>query len=77
MDDASDSTGFSTPQDVEFDADLDAQSERLRRGDRPSLFDGDDMGRIRSFLEDQLRERPLPTLALAVAAGWLAGKLLK
>ena len=59
MDDASDSTGFSTPQDLEFDA------------------DGDDMGRIRSFLEDQLRERPLPTLALAVAAGWLAGKLLK
>lgn len=37
----------------------------------------DDIGRVRSFLEDQLRERPLPTLLLGVLAGWLAGKLLR
>ena len=29
------------------------------------------------FLEDQLRERPLPTLLLGVLAGWIAGKLLR
>ncbi|HEX6069059.1 MAG TPA: hypothetical protein VFZ18_04530 [Longimicrobiaceae bacterium] len=37
----------------------------------------DEVGRIRMFLEDQLRERPLPTLLLGVLAGWLAGKLLR
>jgi hypothetical protein len=39
--------------------------------------DSDDAGRIRSFLEEQLRERPLPTLLLGVLAGWIAGKLLR
>lgn len=34
-------------------------------------------GPIMSFLEHQLDQRPLPTLLLAVAAGWLAGKLLR
>ena len=34
-------------------------------------------GPIRSFLERQLQERPLPTLVGAVAAGWLVGKLLR
>jgi hypothetical protein len=37
----------------------------------------EEIGRIRSFLEDQLRERPLPTLLLGVLAGWIAGKLLR
>lgn len=34
-------------------------------------------GAILTFLERQLNDRPLPTLLLAVAAGWLAGKLLR
>lgn len=34
-------------------------------------------GPIRSFLEHQLQDRPLPTLLAAVAAGWLVGKLLR
>ena len=41
---------------------------------RPDTGDG---GRVRAFLEDQLRERPLPTLLLGVLAGWIAGKLLR
>lgn len=42
-----------------------------------NLLDGEDLGRIRAVLERQLRDRPLPTLLLCVAAGWLAGKLLR
>lgn len=34
-------------------------------------------GAVVSFLEDQLRARPLPTLLAAVAAGWLVGKILR
>lgn len=48
------------------------------RSDRSSGFlSGDDVGRVRAIVERQLRERPLPTLLLAVAAGWLAGKVLR
>lgn len=37
----------------------------------------DSPGPVRSFLEHQLRARPLPTLLAAVAAGWIMGKLLR
>jgi hypothetical protein len=37
----------------------------------------DSPGPIRNFLEQQLQDRPLPTLLAAVAAGWLVGKLLR
>lgn len=33
--------------------------------------------RILAVLGQQLEERPLPTLLLAVAAGWLVGKILR
>lgn len=39
--------------------------------------DGEGVGMIHGFLEDQLRLRPLPTLLAAVAAGWVVGKLLR
>ena len=61
----------------EYDAELSAQEERLARGGAPGLLDSEEIGRVREFLEGQLRARPLPTLLVAVAAGWLAGKLLK
>ena len=59
-----------------------ADSRRPLRGSRPSdasgnFLDSEDVGRVRAIAERQLRERPLPTLLLAVAAGWLAGKLLR
>jgi len=53
-------------------------------GDRPrnqggssGFLSGEDVGRVRALLEHQLRERPLPILLLAVAAGWIAGKFLR
>ena len=64
----------------EYDPDIDTQVDRMsgrRAGTDGSFLAADDIGRVRSFLETQLRERPLPTLLAAVAAGWLAGKLLK
>jgi hypothetical protein len=48
-----------------------------RRGGSSGFLSGDDVGRVRALLEDQLRERPLPILLLAVAAGWIAGKFLR
>lgn len=43
----------------------------------PAGQEAGEIGHVRSFLEDQLRERPLPTLLLGVLAGWIAGKLLR
>ena len=45
------------------------------RGGSPPREDEEDG--LTGFLERQLRERPLPTLLAAVAAGWLVGKLLR
>jgi hypothetical protein len=63
---------------------LDEAAERL---DEQSLDDphargadfarGADPGGVRGFLDQQLRERPIPTLLAAVAAGWLVGKMLR
>jgi hypothetical protein len=47
------------------------------QGGSSGFFSGEDVGRVRALLEHQLRERPLPILLLAVAAGWLAGKFLR
>ena len=52
--------------------------EREHRRGAPSPEEGaDDGAGLTGFLERQLRERPLPTLLAAVAAGWLVGKLLR
>lgn len=37
----------------------------------------EETGMVHGFLEQQLRDRPLPTLLAAVAAGWIVGKLLR
>lgn len=55
-------------------SDLDAFAEPYS-GSAPAHDEGP--GMIQAFLEQQLRERPLPTLLVAVAAGWVAGKLLR
>jgi hypothetical protein len=51
-------------------------SFRAPQQDQESPYAGA-IGGLRALLEQQLRERPLPTLLLGVAAGWLAGKLLR
>jgi hypothetical protein len=76
-------------QSPELD-ELNDTAERLEQaswnglGDEPGnrrgssgFLSGEDVGRVRALLEDQLRERPLPILLLAVAAGWIAGKFLR
>lgn len=53
------------------------QDEATAHGAGTTGVDEERPGAIMGFLEQQLTERPLPTLLLAVAAGWLAGKLLR
>lgn len=53
------------------------QNEATEHGAGMTGVDEERPGAIMGFLEQQLDERPLPTLLLAVAAGWLAGKLLR
>ena len=70
FDDTAERVGNRTWEHFETDP-----GDRLRS--RTEREQRDEPGAIVTFLEGQLRERPIPTLIAAVAAGWLVGKILR
>src|SRR5690606_34891115 len=46
-------------------------------GHREPILHAEDLDRVRSFFENQVRTRPFTTLLLCAAAGWVAGRFLR
>jgi hypothetical protein len=79
--DAGSASGYGSRPELDREATADPGYGRREPSGHSSVghdrSSDDGVGRIRGFLEDQLRERPLPTLLAGVLAGWIAGKLLR